>query len=590
MTLNSKFKTSLLASAITFALTACGGGGGGNGGGNDLPNNAAPTDIELSSEVVVENEAGAVVGTLSATDTDSTSFTYSVDNDQFAVSGSQLKLADDFTASFADDAGLSVTVTVNDNEGGTYNEEFYIAVEVVSPTNEAGELVYEFESKFNSGVSSVSYTGQIARHAYIKDLFNFIGNINDGEYTTKDEVLAALNVYFLNESDVAADLPITFTTTPATEQATVGEISSGKTLVGKVAGNDASGQHKDWNNDVTAFVGWGEAGEFTPTTLVDHYFDLIAEQVIAGGTTTDPDGNTFSSNFVNADGLDSKQLVQKYLLGAVVFSQAADDYLDRRFEDDNKGATKGLNAANDQDGTKAYTKLEHQIDEGFGYFGAAVNYASYTDEEIAGKGGRDGWSKGYNDIDTDGDIDLTSEYNWGNSTNAAKRDLGATVETDLTGDAFTAFVKLRAMANSMADNAGTELTDEQKTAMEVQAQAALLAWEKSISATVVHYINDSINDYDTIIENGGYVVNQSADGSLSILAKHWAEMKGFALGLQFNPSSPLTDEQFAEVHALFRDKPELNSENFEAYKADLIAARTILQEAYDFAQENVENW
>ena len=35
------------------------------------------------------------------------------------------------------------------------------------------------------------------------------------------------------------------------------------------------------------------------------------------------------------------------------------------------------------------------------------------------------------------------------------------------------------------------------------------------------------------------------DFSYSDLAKHWSEMKGFALGLQFNRLSPVTDEQFA---------------------------------------------
>ena len=70
--------------------------------------------------------------------------------------------------------------------------------------------------------------------------------------------------------------------------------------------------------------------------------------------------------------------------GAVGFSQGADDYLD----DDTEG--KGLLADHTAaDEGKPYTALEHAWDEGFGYFGGARNYLLYTDEEIAGEGGRD---------------------------------------------------------------------------------------------------------------------------------------------------------------------------------------------------------
>ena len=50
---------------------------------------------------------------------------------------------------------------------------------------------------------------------------------------------------------------------------------------------------------------------------------------------------------------------------------------------------------------------------------AARNFSDYTDDEIAGKGGRDNFR--FNDADGDGQIDLT-EFNFGNSVNAAKRD------------------------------------------------------------------------------------------------------------------------------------------------------------------------
>ena len=60
---------------------------------------------------------------------------------------------------------------------------------------------------------------------------------------------------------------------------------------------------------------------------------------------------------------------------------------------------------------------------------------------------------------------------------------------------------------------------------------ALMAWEKSIAATAVHYVNDTLGDY----ENFG----TDSFELRSDLAKHWSELKGFVVSLQFNRRSPL---------------------------------------------------
>ena len=67
-------------------------------------------------------------------------------------------------------------------------------------------------------------------------------------------------------------------------------------------------------------------------------------------------------------------------------------------------------------------------------------------------------------------------------------------------------------------------------------------------------------------------------------------MKGFALGLQFNPHSSISLADFAQIHILFRDKPELDSANVAAYQADLITARGIIADALEFDADNVANW
>ena len=105
-------------------------------------------------------------------------------------------------------------------------------------------------------------------------------------------------------------------------------------------------------------------------------------------------------------------------------------------------------------------------------------------------------------------------------------------------------------------------------------------YEKSLAATVVHYINDSLADYD------------AEEFSLTTLAKHWGEMKGYSLCFQFSPEGPLgpnNTADFATLQTLLGTAPVLG-DGEEDYKNDLLEARTLLQDAYGFAAEDVENW
>ena len=267
--------------------------------------------------------------------------------------------------------------------------------------------------------------------------------------------------------------------------------------------------------------------------------------------------------YLTPDGHDLNQLIQKFLLGAVTFSQGADDYLD----DDTEG--KGLLASHIQAEGKTYTPVEHAWDEGFGYFGAARNYIDYTDVEIA-----DGTS-----IDIDGDnlVDLKTEKNWGNCVNAAKRDKGAVVATDFTTQAWEGFAGGRQFLHQTR---GTELTDEQIIVLQDYRDQAVGAWEKAIAATVVHYINDVLQDMNKF---------GTADYSFSNHAKHWGEMKGFALGLQFNPHSPLSDADFVIVHDMMGDAPVLSSASeadINGYISGLLDIRGMIGMSYDFDEGN----
>jgi hypothetical protein len=573
-------KTNIITLAIAASLTlsACGGSSG-----DSAPANSAPTDLAVSNMTVDENSAGAVIGTLSATDANSgDTFTFTTDSELFAVSGDELRLKADAMANFENAESLAANITVTDNDGLSFSKELTITVNDLLDT-------YKFESKLITGESSVGYSGQIARHALIAELTNYIGsglqadiNANiDGFAQDKDAIIAKLNSYFSTTSNqYVNNFSLTFLAD--TKQPYITNISSSaKNLVGKIAGNDASRMRKDWT-DGTSFVG-ASAG-MTPETLVDAYFDQLADNAVNANIRLDEATNSpITKVYVNTDGTDLKQLLQKFLLMSITYSQATDDYLDEGLAIDNI----------DPRGTgKADTALEHGFDEGFGYFGAARNYLEYTDKEIAGKvkaddatTGRVDWN-GKHDTDGDGLFDLTSEVNLGSSSNAAKRDIGSASNanpTDYTKDAMEAFLSARKIIN---DNVGTVFTAEQTTALETQRDNIVHAWEKAIAATVVHYINDLRSD----------LAKSGDDYNYEDVAKHWSEMKGFALGLQFNPHSPITDAQFAEIHGYFGQKPVLLPFGYTdrtavtAYIANLEKARDILEAALSLDAENVANW
>lgn len=447
----------------------------------------------------------------------------------------------------------------------------------------APALRYEFESAFVSGQSSVNYTGQAMRHVLIAELTNYIGKLTaqvDTSAPQDGEILTALLFYYDFDFTTGSEVALTIESDPPLLQTDYAAFGSGRQLRDKTAGNDASTDHKVWNTPGN-FVGWSEGGESanTPTKLLEYWFgmlDDLAFQRGQGTVPTEPGGAQIAEVYITEKGQDLQQLIQKFLLVSVTFSQGADDYLD----DDVAG--KGILSPNTQDGTSPYSVLEHAWDEAFGYFGAARDYDQYSDDELSGEDGRDGYVS-YHDTSGDGKIDVTREYNFGISVNCAKRDRESADPTDFTKDAFDALVAGRQLIH----DADGELSAEQLAALKVQRDLVVSTWEKCIAATVVHYINDTLSD----MEKFG-----PAEYSFEDHAKHWSELKGFSLGLQFNPKSPMNEgTRFADFHGLVNDAPVLPDDAggqaaIDAYKADLAAARTIIQQAYGFSDANVAAW
>ena len=427
---------------------------------------------------------------------------------------------------------------------------------------------YAFASRDGTGADSVSNPGQQFRHVLIADLKSYLSGLTDdlngGRFPVAGEIASDLSFYFEFDSASSGTVNHSVSTTPPTLQTTYDDISSDKDLVGKLAGNDAVTDHRDWS---TEFAGWPSAG--SPEALIRQWFDEIDAAAVAWSLGTfpqTPSGVPVAKVFVTEQGQDLQQLVDKLLRVGIAFSQGTDDYLD----DDVKG--KGLLADHSalSDGEN-YTALEHAWDEGFGYFGAARNFGAWTHAERIDAAVDD---------NGDGAIDLLIEKTWHSANNAGKRDDASVTGTTYGDQAYDAFFAGRQLLAS----ATTTLTPAELDELRGHRDAAVAAWESVLAATVVHYLNEVVADADRIGD---------PKYSFEDHAKHWSEAKGFALGFQFNPHSPMTDQQFDQLHAALGTKPAIETDGLAAiaqYSAGLLDARDLLQTIYGFDPADAAAW
>lgn len=431
---------------------------------------------------------------------------------------------------------------------------------------------YDFS---RDGASTVSYTGQVARQALIERLKSYTSGLSSAN--THDAVLARLTkLYTAVDHSDEAFVGMAQGTLPYA-QGNIQDISSNKNLQAKTAGNDAKTDYKVWTSG-NNFRGWldkdiaaGGGNINTPEGLIWAFFNSLADQVDEINRV-DTQGRSISKVYVTKKRQDLNQLIQKFLWGAIAYAQATDDYL----SNDIQG--KGLMAGNAIVSGKGYTSVEHAWDEAFGYFGATINYNLFSDREIAGKTGRAAFASQVNDANGDGQIDVVTEKIFGHAIYAGKRDIDdSSASLDLSRQAFNAFVAGRQILAKAGTNA---LTTAEMATLVTQKDRVISYWEKTMLASAAYYINSTLTDIAAL------KTDLSNDDHWNNYAKHWSELKGFALGLQFNPQSKISTAEFVRLHTYIGDSPELDPSRFDVYIANLEDARTMLLSA---AGPTVEN-
>ena len=326
---------------------------------------------------------------------------------------------------------------------------------------------------------SEAYTGQIARHTLHNSAKKLV---------SKGASLEQTKAYFSGKDEGRKIIdPVSKDGFPML-QTHVDKISKGKNLSGKAYKGLISGM----------------PGSLTGAELME----LMLEKAAATEKGFDP-----------LTGYDYTQLFSKFAMGAVFYNQAVDNYLDEKLAADVNPNSKAYKEG------KPYTGKEHVWDEAFGYFGAPAHTLALTAEEVYGiaKQKSDSFAKA--DHNGDGKVSLVTEMAYAHAYYAASFDKGG--KTKYLHTIVQAFIDGR---NLITSANGEALTDSQRSELRAYAQVIKTQWQRLIAEAVFKYagsVYGDIEKLETIIAANGDVVKV-----YRTYAKHWGELKGFALALE----------------------------------------------------------
>ncbi len=320
--------------------------------------------------------------------------------------------------------------------------------------------------------NTVSYSGQIARHAQHDSLK---AASTKGSYDD-------MNAYYIGaDGDQALLAPSSKDGFPIM-QTLVNEISSGKNLSGKTY----KGTITAWPNNMTA----PEVIDFWMMKAADNPKDVSV-------------------------GLNYQQLLSKFIMGAVFYNQAVDNYLDEKMGADSKPNDKPY-----KDGA-CYTGKEHSWDEAFGYWGAAAHSLLLSAEDNYNIAKRKDLAAA--DYNGDGVVDLKSEYVFAHAYYASSFDKGG--KTSYLEDITRAFLDGRKLITSAN---GEKLSDAQRSELMGHVDVINENWQKVIAESVFKYAGSTYKSLVALESVGNADLAKEFDKYM----KYWGELKGFSMALQ----------------------------------------------------------
>jgi len=329
---------------------------------------------------------------------------------------------------------------------------------------------------------STSYTGQVARHVLHNSLKKLAGK---GNGNPNPELKATMMSYYSSKDAGRKIIDPTSKGEFKVKQTMVDEISKGKNLKGKT-----------YKGLVNGFPGQMSGPEV---------FEFLIDKASSSNKGFDP-----------VTGYNYPQLISKFMMGAVFYSQAVDNYLDEKLGADNKPNNKPYKKG------AHYTGKEHSWDEAFGYFGAPAHAMDLNAKQAYGIAKRKDIKVA--DANGDGVVDLKTEMTFAHAYYAADSDKAGTKYMHTIVDAF---IKGRQL---IRDADGAALTDQQRAQLMSYAKVIKTNWERVIAEAAFKYAGSCYKDLEklrTIVESNG-----NASKAFAAYGKHWGELKGFLMALE----------------------------------------------------------
>ncbi|MEP4531793.1 MAG: DUF4856 domain-containing protein [Cyclobacteriaceae bacterium] len=347
--------------------------------------------------------------------------------------------------------------------------------------NQTGIEVPETYTFTRDGESTVSFSGQTERLDMLSEMKTYIKKGDAGEAIDADVLLDM----FANENSPFSADALNTSTKQIENKTFVTEIQFFKDLF-----EDAATVSVDVANNGT-----------------------VASEGVAGKMERGTSGSFIN---VNEKGWEFTQIMEKGLMGALMYNQIFNSYLsDEKIGEsvDNETIVEGKN----------YTTLEHHWDEAFGYWGVPVDFPN-------------------------GDPVLTDAYNrfWANYTNGLDDILG------LNEPLMSAYITGRA-AIVAKDH---ETKNEQVTT--IYELHELVA-----AAKAVGYINEALNDLNT---------NDTGN-----LFHHLSEGYGFVKAIKYSPYSALNSDQ---IETILTENFGTDGDFWAVSAQGLIAAKSTITSAY----------
>lgn len=426
---------------------------------------------------------------------------------------------------------------------------------------------YTFDSKTQPGVSTVNYQEATTRLILIEELNHLIQSDylqTLGENSTYDDVLSLLTRFYTIGTKTHSDSlstknvydeydPQALEAVGATPlksfdigenqvliQADFSDLAPNINLQDKIIGlNTPLALRNEVDEEFGQFFGWRNYhtsnGDPIPNRVVIEWLEIIAQLATDG----DPETKTISNN------TDYGTLLHSFLMTSVVYAEVTNNLLN----------TSKLDIDNSPSDDVLQTPLEQQWDLAFGYFGAArdLDYTHLSESDSSS-------------------LDVFENANFNLPIMSMYFDEKSPLsDITLTKDIMQSFIEGRYLISEQVD----------VSAIEKRAETIIKTWEKILVAQVLRKMRE-ISFFAPIID----IDNSFKTAYISA----WSEMKALLIGLEFNPYSSLTFEEFKDIHTQLQSTIPMTDSAISNFTQRMKDVSELLQERFHYSDANVGSW